>query len=76
MVKKVSRTFRVYYNEGIRTDDGEDYLVDHSIIQYLMDRNGKFVDFFGKAMTTGEIVTKISKRIVEDKDKEQGRGLF
>lgn len=28
-IKKVSRMFRVYYNDGIKTTD-EDYLVDHS----------------------------------------------
>mmetsp|Transcript_7417 Transcript_7417/g.17906 ORF Transcript_7417/g.17906 Transcript_7417/m.17906 type:complete len:337 (+) Transcript_7417:117-1127(+) len=70
MIKKVTRSFRVYYNEGIRAD-GEDYLVDHSIIQYLMDRNGKFVDFFGKNMTSGEIVNKISAQILVDQGKFQ-----
>ncbi|CAD7928849.1 unnamed protein product [Amoebophrya sp. A120] len=71
-VKKVTRAFRVYYNEGIRAD-GEDYLVDHSIIQYLMDRNGKFVDFFGKNMTVGEIVSKISAQILIDQGKFQDK---
>ncbi|CAD7925082.1 unnamed protein product [Amoebophrya sp. A25] len=71
-VKKVTRAFRVYYNEGIRAD-GDDYLVDHSIIQYFMDRNGNFVDFFGKNMTVGEIVSKIAAKIQTDEGKLQNK---
>jgi protein SCO1/2 len=29
-------------------DEGNDYLVDHSIFMYLMDPNMDFVKFFGK----------------------------
>lgn len=61
-VKKVTKLFRVYYNEGIRTtnDSGEeDYLVDHSIIHYFMGPNNEFIDFYGKNMATDEIVKKI-----------------
>lgn len=65
-IKKVTRAFRVYYNEGIRTDDSEDYLVDHSIIHYFMDRNGKFVEFFGKNMNVNEMFDKISGYIDKD----------
>ncbi|OXB71418.1 UNVERIFIED_CONTAM: hypothetical protein H355_015249 [Colinus virginianus] len=38
-IKDVTRKFRVYYNEGIRSTE-EDYLVDHSIIQYLLGKCG------------------------------------
>ncbi|KAI3771347.1 hypothetical protein L6452_02510 [Arctium lappa] len=48
-IKKAARAYRVYYmkteEEG---SDGSDYLVDHSIIMYLMDPNMEFVKFFGK----------------------------
>ncbi|SCO64943.1 cloroquine resistance associated protein Cg3, putative [Plasmodium vivax] len=36
------------------------YLIDHSIIHYLLDADGKFVDFFGKNCTTSEMVERIS----------------
>ncbi|EUD66652.1 hypothetical protein C922_02973 [Plasmodium inui San Antonio 1] len=36
------------------------YLIDHSIIHYLLDVDGKFVDFFGKNCTTSEMVERIS----------------
>lgn len=66
LVKRVTRLFRVYYNEGIRTsnaDGEEDYLVDHSIIHYLMGPNNEFVDFYGKNFTAEEITQKIVGKI-------------
>jgi len=66
-VKKVSRAYRVYYNEGIKTDDA-DYLVDHSIIHYFIGKNGKFVDFFGKNMTAKEMADKMKGYIRQDRE--------
>ena len=37
-IKDVTRKFRVYFNETARTGDDE-YLVDHSIIQYFMGKS-------------------------------------
>lgn len=71
-IKKVTRAFRVYYNQGIRTDD-EDYMVDHSIIQYLMGKNGKFKDFYGRNLTVTEMTNKIRKIILEDQETEKKR---
>ncbi|PFH33493.1 SCO1/SenC protein [Besnoitia besnoiti] len=65
-IKDVTRKFRVYYNEGIKSSDA-DYLVDHSIIQYFMGKNGKFKDFFGKNMTVNEIAERIARHIKQDK---------
>ncbi|KFG31416.1 SCO1/SenC protein [Toxoplasma gondii GAB2-2007-GAL-DOM2] len=73
-IKDVTRKFRVYYNEGIKSSDA-DYLVDHSIIQYFMGKNGKFKDFFGKNMTVNEIAERIAKHIKQDKARlEKKRG--
>ncbi|VWU49444.1 Cg3 protein [Hepatocystis sp. ex Piliocolobus tephrosceles] len=41
------------------------YLVDHSIIHYLLDTEGKFIDFFGKNCTITEMVERISQYIEE-----------
>jgi len=71
-VKKVSRAYRVYYNEGIKTDD-TDYLIDHSIIHYFVGKNGKFIDFFGKNMTAKEMAEKMRARIVQDAEKAKNR---
>ncbi|GAW78925.1 Cg3 protein [Plasmodium gonderi] len=77
-IKNVAKLFRVYYNEHIandqntKTDDENtdsplvnknNYLIDHSIIHYLLDGDGKFVDFFGKNCTINEMVDKISHYI-------------
>eukprot|EP00438_Fugacium_kawagutii_P015056 Skav217579 [mRNA] locus=scaffold129:196885:201369:- [translate_table: standard] len=65
--------YRVYYNEGLKTDDearglpSEDYLVDHSIIHYFVGKNGKFIDFFGKNMT--------AKDQEKRKERKQRRGV-
>lgn len=40
-------------------DDDEDYLVDHSIVLYLVDKNGEFVDFFTQRAQIGDVVDKI-----------------
>jgi len=57
-VDKVSKTFRVYYSSGPR-DDFNDYIVDHTIIIYLMDPNGEFVDYFGQNRSVPEIIDAI-----------------
>ncbi|XP_021744772.1 protein SCO1 homolog 1, mitochondrial-like [Chenopodium quinoa] len=45
-IRKVARAYRVYYMKT--TEEGSDYLVDHSIVMYLMSPDMKFVKFFGK----------------------------
>lgn len=45
-IKKAARAYRVYYMKT--EEEGSDYLVDHSIIMYLMDPNMEFLKFFGK----------------------------
>jgi len=71
-VKKVSRAYRVYYNEGLRTDD-QDYLIDHSIIHYFVGKNGKFIDFFGKNMTAQEMADSMKQVIVTEAEKQRLR---
>ncbi|KAK9153977.1 hypothetical protein Sjap_001457 [Stephania japonica] len=57
-IKKVARAYRVYYMKT--EEEGSDYLVDHSIIMYLMGPDMEFVKFYGKnnevdALTEGVI---------------------
>jgi len=52
----------VYYH---KTNEEEgDYLVDHSIISYMIDPNGNFLTFFGKNNTADDIADVIRKNIV------------
>ena len=55
-----ARKFRVYYH---RTDDTADYLVDHSIIMYLLNPEGKFVAFYGKHVLAPELAAAISGHV-------------
>lgn len=38
----IAHGFRVYTTTDRDTDDKEDYIVDHSIFMYFMDKQGKF----------------------------------
>jgi cytochrome oxidase Cu insertion factor (SCO1/SenC/PrrC family) len=49
--------FKLQANEQL--DDEEDYLVDHSIVLYLVDKEGQFVDFFTQRALIGDVVEKI-----------------
>ena len=60
-VKEAARAYRVYYTKT--NDDPEDYLVDHSIIMYLLDPDGHFMAFFGKNLGKAELSDKIAKAI-------------
>lgn len=55
-IKHICKQFRVYYSRP-NPDGNEDYLVDHSIIQYLMAPDGTFVSYYGQN-TTAEQATK------------------
>lgn len=50
--------YRVYYSTP-NEEDGEDYIVDHSIFQYLMDPEGKFVANFGQNLSAAEMTDQI-----------------
>jgi len=60
-VDKVCKTFRVYHSEGPK-DLGSDYIVDHTIILYLMDPEGNFIDYFGQKRSISEVVDAIQLR--------------
>ncbi|ORM40098.1 Heat shock protein 88 [Babesia sp. Xinjiang] len=59
-IRDVAKKFRVYYNQGITATD-EDYLIDHSIIHYLLDENGEFLEFYSKNASAKEIADDIAK---------------
>lgn len=40
-------------------DEDEDYLVDHSIVIYMIGPDGEFLDFFTQKMSAKDIVDKI-----------------
>ncbi len=44
-------------------DEGDDYLVDHSIITYLINPEGKFVAYYGQNVTAEQLSEGIGNHI-------------
>ncbi|XP_057443832.1 protein SCO1 homolog 1, mitochondrial-like isoform X2 [Lotus japonicus] len=64
-IKSVARAYRVYYMKTAEEDS--DYLVDHSIVMYLMGPDMNFVKFFGKNNDADSLADGIIKEIKQYK---------
>ncbi|KXZ42188.1 hypothetical protein GPECTOR_187g284 [Gonium pectorale] len=76
-IKTVSKSYRVYYSKTGESDT--DYLVDHSIIHYLIDPAGDFVTFFGKNTDAQQLATQVLQHLEswqkEHPDYHRGKAL-
>jgi protein SCO1/2 len=61
-LQTAAKVFRVYYSKPIE-DDSLDYLVDHTIIMYLMDPEFEFAQYFGQFMQAEEMAEGMAKTI-------------
>ncbi len=61
-IADVAKEYKVYYK---RIDDGttKDYLVDHTAIKYLMDKDGNFITHFPPNVEVDAIVAKIKENL-------------
>lgn len=67
-VNAAAKAYRVYH---MKTDETEDYLVDHSIIMYLLDPAGQFVQFFGKNYDAAALSKAVQSQIADWKPEQK-----
>ena len=70
-LRSACRKFRVYYTRPTADELKEgDYLIDHSIISYLVDPEGNFIEYFGKSLRAAEMESKMSA-VIRDWERER-----
>jgi len=68
-VSKACRAFRVYHSIADQdAEDEDDYLVDHSIVMYLIGPDGVFLDFYTQLTEVDEAVERIRNMIKESRE--------
>jgi protein SCO1/2 len=68
-ISKVAREYRVYFNSMSQGNyDDKEYVVDHSIITYLVDPNGEFVNYFGQNVSAEEMAGRLKEYIEKSRE--------
>ncbi|XP_029282053.1 protein SCO2 homolog, mitochondrial [Cottoperca gobio] len=62
-VKHAGRDYRVYASAGPKDEDG-DYIVDHSILIYLVSPDGLFLDYYNRMKSEEQITQSVRSHIL------------
>jgi protein SCO1/2 len=62
-IEVAKAAYKVYATKVDTPDSAGDYTVDHSDIMYLMDENGKFVDYFFGRSTPNDIAGRVIRHL-------------
>uniref|UniRef100_A0A1X7T2E7 Uncharacterized protein n=1 Tax=Amphimedon queenslandica TaxID=400682 RepID=A0A1X7T2E7_AMPQE len=68
-VHTAAKAYRVYYSPA-PVDDDNDYLVDHTIIIYLINSEGDFVDYYCQNKTADQVHAGISNQMLKYKHRK------
>ncbi|KAM6303025.1 protein SCO2 homolog, mitochondrial [Podargus strigoides] len=61
-VQAAAAAFRVYCQLGPQDEDG-DYLVDHSVLIYLLGPDGLFLDYYSRSKTDAQIARSVRRHM-------------
>ncbi|XP_072858495.2 protein SCO2 homolog, mitochondrial [Pogona vitticeps] len=61
-VREAGRAFRVYYSAGPRDQD-DDYIVDHTVIIYLINPDGLLMDFYQRSKSDTKMAQSVKKHM-------------
>lgn len=74
-IEIATKAYRVYYSSGPR-DAVNDYIVDHTIITYLIDPEGNLVDYYGQTKTAEDVKEGVIKAMINYKKLNRNAGFF